>query len=193
MLSFLGGIGGMLLAWWGVQVLVSSMTAFSPVHIVMRSSPDLRVFAALLTFCVSSTVVSGLGPALKVSRPDAVADIKEHASEDAAGARRSAFSRRNLPVVAQISLSLVLLVAAGLFIRGALRAQGVNPGFSLDNGVIIELDPSLAGYNEIRGRGIYLQIVERLRALPGVDAVGLARTVPPRVGIYRLYHLFVTS
>ena len=177
-LSLLGGIAGMLLAWWGIQVLVSSMTAFFPIHIVIRSSPDPRVFAALLIFCVSSTVVSGLGPALKVSRPDVVVDIKEHAGENVVGARRSAFSRRNLLVVAQISLSLVLLVAAGLFIRGALRAQDVNPGFSLDNGIIVELDPSLAGYEEIRGRGIYLQVVERLRMLPGVDAVGLARTAP---------------
>ncbi len=176
-LSVVGGAAGLLLAWWGIRILVASMAAMFPIRIVYHSGPDARVLAALLAFCVLATVVSGLGPALKLSRPDLVGGLKEHAGEDAGGRRRF-FSRRNVLVVAQISLSLTLLVAAGLFIRGALKAARVDPGFSLDNGILIELDPSLVGYDEKRGRDAYRRIEERLRSLPGIEAVSLAQTVP---------------
>jgi predicted permease len=92
--------------------------------------------------------------------------------------RHSLFSRRNLLVIGQISLSLTLLVAAGLFIKGALAAAQAEPGFSLDNGVIIELDPGLAGHNETRGREVYTTVLDRLGALPGVESVSMAATVP---------------
>ena len=177
-LSALGGALGMVFAYWGSRILVGSMAALIPLEIVFHSGPDPRVLAAMAGFCALSTIMFGLGPALKLSRPDVVADLKENAGEDTGGVRRSFFSRRNLLVLAQISLSLTLLVIAGLTIRGALRAARTDPGFNLDNGVLIELDPSLAGYGEARGREIYRTVLERLKALPGVEAVSLAATVP---------------
>jgi predicted permease len=177
-LSALGGALGLVLAWWGSRVLISSMAGLIPLEIVYHSGPDLRVMAAMLAFCGLSTIVFGLGPALKFSRPDVVTDLKEHAGEDAGSRRRSFFARRNLLVMTQVSLSLTLLVVAGLTIRGARRAAQTDPGFKLDNGVFVELDPSLAGYEEARGRALYGAVLERLRALPGVDAASLAATVP---------------
>ena len=88
------------------------------------------------------------------------------------------FSRRNSLVIAQLALSLVLLSAAGLFVRGALKATNVDPGFSMDNGIIVELDPSLAGLSETRGRELYRLLLERLDGIPGVETVSLAATVP---------------
>jgi predicted permease len=178
LLSLLGGVLGLCLAYWGNSLLTASMRSLIPFELVYRSAPDLRVLAGMLAFCTLSTLISGLGPAWRLSRPEMVTDLKEHAGEDAAVARHWLFSRRDLLVIAQLSLALALLVAAGLFVRGALKAANVDPGFSMDNGVIVELDPSLAGYNEARGREIYRMVLERLGALPGVEAVSVAATVP---------------
>jgi predicted permease len=177
-LSLLGGSAGLLLAYWGTSVLVSSMEAMIPLQIIFHSGPDLRVLAALMGFCVVSTLVSGIGPALKASRPDVVGDLKEHAGEDSRGKRRRWLARRNVLVVAQMSLSLALLTAAGLFIRSALRAGDANPGFSMEGGLILEVDPGLAGYNETRGRETYRNLLEKLRSVPGVESASMAVSVP---------------
>jgi hypothetical protein len=107
-----------------------------------------------------------------------VGDLKEHAGEDTKGPGRFFLSRRHLLVMAQISLSLTLLVSAGLFLRGALKAGLAEPGFDLDNGVIMELDPGMAGYNEARSREIYQTVLERLGAMSAVESVSVAATVP---------------
>ena len=83
-------------------------------------------------FCALSTIVAGLAPAWKVTKPDVVPDLKEQ-PRDIAGGRR--FSMRNLLVVGQIALSLALLTAAGLFMRGAIRASIADPGFPLEGRV----------------------------------------------------------
>ncbi len=178
MLSILGGLAGLAFAYWGTSLLVSSMESLIPLEIVFHSGPDPRVLAALMGFCLLSTLVSGLGPALKASRPQVVGDLKEQAGEDTDGRRRRWLARRNVLVVAQISLSLALLAVAGLFIRSAMHTADANPGFSMENGLILEVDPGLAGYNESRGRETYRNLLERLRALPGVESIGQAATVP---------------
>ena len=78
----------------------------------------------------------------------------------------------------QIALSLMLLSAAGLFIRSSVRAARVEPGFRTSGEIVAEVDANLAGYNETRGREVYRTVVERLRTTPGVESVGLAATVP---------------
>src|ERR1035441_9544495 len=80
--------------------------------------------------------------------------------------------------MSQICLSLTLLTAAGLFTRSALRAADVAPGFRIANSIVIELDPSLAGYDQTRGRETYRALLARLKALPGVESASLAGTVP---------------
>ena len=88
------------------------------------------------------------------------------------------FARRNLLVIAQVSLSLALLTAAGLFIRSSARMAGANPGFRVENRVVAEFDASLAGYKEERGRQVYAALLDRLKAMPGVESAALAGTVP---------------
>jgi predicted permease len=78
----------------------------------------------------------------------------------------------------QIALSLVLLTSASLFHHGAFKALRADPGFSLDSGILVEVDAALAGYNEHRARRVYVDILERLRALPGIEAASLAYIVP---------------
>jgi predicted permease len=179
MLSLAGGVAGFILAYWGMQLLASSFEAVLPFGIVLTTGPDVRVLIALLGFCLLSTLLFGFGPAWKSSRPNVVQDLKDTAgAEIARGGKRGLLSTRNLLVVGQLSLSLALLAAGGLFLRGALEAAGVDPGFDMDNGVLVELDTSLVGYNEIQGRELYNGLVERLGTFPGVECAATGATVP---------------
>ncbi len=179
LLALAGGAAGLIVAYWSTGVLVSSFARLAPLDLVYSAGPDLRVLAATLGFCLFSTLLFGLGPALNLSRPDVVSGLKGGEHEDiATGKRRRLFSRRNVLVMSQVSLSLALLTSAGLFIRSAQRAANVEPGFRLDNGVVVEVDPSLAGYDQARGRQIFHALLDRLGSIPGVESVSLAGTVP---------------
>ena len=180
LLAILGGAAGLLVASWSGALLVSSLFRVGPLaalDLVYSSRPDIRVLAATTVFCLLSTIVFGLWPAWKLSQPDVRLDLKAGGDDRGEGAGRL-FSRRNVLVMAQISLSLMMLTAAGLFVRSAMRAAHVEPGFSLDNEVLAVVDPSKSGYDEIRGRQIYTALLTRLKNVPGVESVSLAWTVP---------------
>ncbi len=177
LLAIFGGAAGLLVASWGSALLIRSLTSIVPFDVVYSSAPDIRVLAATMAFCVLSTIVFGLWPAWKLSRPDVTLDLKT-GGDDAGGGMRRLFSRRNVLVMAQLSLSLMMLTASGLFVRSAMRAAHLEPGFSLENEVVAEVDPSLAGYDETRGRQIYEALLTRLKNIPGVESVSLAWTVP---------------
>ena len=179
-LSLLGGAAGLLVALYGTRYLFASMTALLPfgIDLYVESAPDWRVLVATLTFCVLATVLSGLGPAWKLSGGDVLGGLKETAGQGLSGGSKRRLSPRNLMVVGQIALSMVLLSAGGLFVRGALAAAEANPGFSLSNSVLLELDTSMVGYDRTQGKDVYRRTLERLRALPGVEAVGMSSIVP---------------
>ncbi len=179
LLSVLGAALGFLFASWGLQLLIRSLNAISPIVVSLHFAPDARVFGAMLGFCLFSTILFSIGPALKAARPDLVPALKECAGENASSRRgQRIFAGRNLLVVGQLALSLALLAAAGLFVRGALNAGNIKPGYSFDQGILVELDAGLAGYDEAQGRAVYRHIQETLSALPGVDASSVAATVP---------------
>ncbi|HEU4770258.1 MAG TPA: FtsX-like permease family protein, partial [Pyrinomonadaceae bacterium] len=92
--------------------------------------------------------------------------------------KRRAFGLRNILVVAQVALSLVVLVCGGLFIKSFRKAQTMDPGFDNPKGLIVSLSPQLIGYDEDQARNFYRQIVERVSHVPGVEAASLARTLP---------------
>jgi putative ABC transport system permease protein len=85
---------------------------------------------------------------------------------------------RELMVAGQLALSLMLLTSGGLFLRGALAASVADPGFSLDRGLVVALDPGAANYDETRGRSAYARVLARIRSVPGVEAASLASLVP---------------
>ncbi len=179
LLALAGGAAGLLVADWSTSALVRSMARLAPLDLIYSAAPDYRVLAATLGFCVLSTLLFGLVPAWNLSRPDVVSGLKDGEHEEvASGKRRRLFSRRNVLVMSQVSLSLVLLTSAGLFIRSAQRAANVEPGFTLDNGVVVEVDPSMAGYDEARGRQVFRALTDRLASIPGVESASLAGTVP---------------
>jgi predicted permease len=177
LLALAGAAGGLLLASWSIAALGRSLAAVMPLTISFEPKPDLMVMAATTAFAVIATVISGLGPALKLSKTDLVADLKALAADGSPVLGRR-FSARNIMVVGQIALSLMLLSAGGLFARGALKAASANPGFSYDQQLLVATDPQLVQYDETRGRASYREVLGRVRALPGVAAVGMAASVP---------------
>ena len=177
MLSLVAGVLGVVLGYWGISVLVSSLLPLSPIPLTFDARPDLRVAGATLLFCALSTVLFSLGPGWKLARTDALPELKEQAGEAPRGRRGRWFGARNLLVATQIALSLGLLTAAGLFTRGALKAGEADPGYRLEGQVVASLDTSLAGYDEARARDAYRRLVERVRAMPGVRTASLASTV----------------
>jgi len=178
LLAMLGGAAGLVLASWSTTLLIQSLAGLAPLDIVYDARPDVRVLGFTLLFCALSTMVFALFPAWKLSKPDVWIDLKENTGEDVAGRKRRLFSRGNMLVMAQLSLSLMMLTAAGLFVHSAVRAANVQPGFSLENEVLAEVDASLIDYNEARGSQLYATLKDRLRQVPGVQSVAIAVTVP---------------
>ena len=171
-----GGCAGLFLAAWSAQALAHSLAVLVPIALFFRGAGQPAIFAATLGFCTVATFFFALGPALKLSRTDIVGDLKAQPGDDAA-VRRRRWRPRHPLVVAQIALSLALLTAAGLFVRGALKAGNLATGFRRDT-IIAEVDAGLGGYRRPQTLQLYHAINERLATIPGVQACGLASIVP---------------
>lgn len=177
-LALAGGLAGFLLGTWSTHVLMQAVGTMAPVGLFFKGATNPALFAATFGFCALATLFFALGPALKLSRPDVLTDLKEQAGEDTVRPRRWRWMPRNPLVVAQLALSLALLTSAGLFIRGALAAGRVDTGFNADNTVLVEMDASLGGYDQERSTELYRAANERLAALPGVQSVSISAVVP---------------
>ena len=128
----------------------------------------------LLIACLN---LANMLPAWQMTRGDIVGDLKQRSTPEPRRGRGLP-APRDLLIVGQVALSLALLTAGGLFLRGAVAASSADPGFAFERGLLLETDPSLAGYDEVQGRTVYRDLLSRLRALPGVDAVSMASMVP---------------
>ena len=177
LLALGGAAGGLVLAFWATRTLVRSLEGVMPMAIQFDSRPDAIVLLVTCLFAVVATVLFGLGPALRLSRVDLVSDLKELGA-DGAGLFGRRFSGRNILVVGQIALSLTLLATGGLFARATLNATATTPGFSYGQQLLVTIDPSLARYDEARGRAAHARALELIRALPGVADAAMASTVP---------------
>jgi predicted permease len=176
-LAVLGGVGGLILGLWSSDLLVGSMRKLMPLDIVWLTGPNPAILAATFGFCLLGTLMFALGPALKISRSAVVTDLKEHAGEDVVYRRRKFLPRHPL-VVVQIGFSLALITAAALFIRGAGKAASVDTGLKPGASYILEVDASLAGYEPKRAQELYLNLNEKLAALPGVERASISSIVP---------------
>ena len=173
LLATLGGVAGLLLAWWTTRSLGATPPPAGALPIPIHFSIDLRVLWFTLAISLLAGIVFGLAPALRASRPALIPALKD----DAAGffERTHPLSLRNLLVVTQVALSVVLLIGAGLFLRSLLKAQAINPGFDADKVVTLPLNINLLRYTSTQGREFYRQVVERVEAIPGVESASLAR------------------
>jgi predicted permease len=185
LLGLLGGGGGVLLAFWLNRVL---MALEPPLPESWGFRLDLQLDATVLGFTLLlALVVSllfGLAPALAASKPDVVHALKDETGAPGHRGWFRQFTLRNVLVVAQLAVSLVLLIAAGLFIRSLQQMQKVDPGFQTANRLALSFNLQQEGYDEARGREFARQLVERVRALPGVQSAALTNFLP--LGFMRL-------
>jgi predicted permease len=178
-LSCIGGIVGLAIAF----ALTRSMLALVPAQqgrpLLISASPDPRILTFTFVLTLITGIVFGLLPALRASRTDPWTTLKDTMGS-IAGTRGSLFLRKGL-VTAQVALSFLLLFGAGLFVRSLQNLKTTDTGVALDNLVTFQLSPSLSGYDETRGQLFYEQLLDRLRAAPGVKAAALA-SVPILAG-----------
>jgi predicted permease len=172
MLSVIGAAFGLLLGSLLMRLAQASLPSTD-----FALTLDLRMDWRVVFFVTSLALLTGIGfglvPALYASRPDVVSTLKE----DALGGGRKA-RLRSVLVVLQVALSFVLLITAGLTVRSLRHTEGLGPGFDPSHAVTLSVDLGLQGYDQPKGQIFYRQLLQRVRALPGVQAAGLIRSLP---------------
>ena len=170
-LSAFGALLGLGLAFWADQLLVAAYLPVDAGGAKLSTTPDLRILA--FTFCVMlvTALLFGLVPALRLSRPDVGPTLKDQAGSVLSGGN---VALRKVLVAAQVTLSLLLLIGAGLFLRTLTNLRNLGPGFSPERLIGFNIDPSLNGYSSPRAKIFYQRLVDDLASVPGVKSVGLA-------------------
>ena len=182
LLAVCGGALGLVLSTWSNDLLLQQLQGLlSSVNfsVIIKLRPDFAILAVTFLFCLIATMLFSLGPALKATKADLVNDLKQQVGEPARIGRFSRFfAPRHISVMAQIALSLMLLFAAGLFFRGALKAAGLNPGFNPAGDLIAEFDFTLIKKTSAESRKLIFAMTERARQLPGVVASATGTMLP---------------
>jgi len=172
-LALMGGALGLVLAL-RLTALVVAFKIPIDVPLALNVAIDSRVFIFTLLISLATGVLFGLLPAWQATKTDLVSALKDDASFG--GYRRSWL--KNSLIVAQVALSLVLLIGGGLMLRALQQAQTIHLGFNPERAVEVSFDLRLQGYEDARGREFQKRLLERVRALPGVQFAGLADSAP---------------
>ena len=172
-LFLLGAFGGFLVALFATAAL-ERLPLPGTVPIALELSPDLRVFAFTLAISLAAGLVFGLAPAWRAARTDIVSRLRD--DSPGSGSSRG-FLMRGL-ITGQLALSLVLLVAAGLFLRALDSGQRIDPGFETAGVATALLEPESWGYDQARSRAFYRTLRARVEALPGVSDVSYTGRLP---------------
>jgi predicted permease len=174
LLAGMAGTVGVLIASVGRHLLLAFIpTTDAPVDPVFPMDAQLLGFAALLSLITG--ILFSLAPALQVTSRDLSSTLRDEAGAVSGG--RKGFVRSGL-VVAQMTLSCLLLITAGLFVRSLGRASDIDPGFSARNVLLATVDLFPGGYDAERGRVFFRELLRRTAALPGVESASLASSVP---------------
>ena len=176
LLAALGGVVGLVLAFWGTDLLVALMAsgrdAFS-----LSVTPSPRVLAFTAAVSLLTGVLFGLSPALRSTQVDLTPALKESAGTllgVTQGKRGLRLGLGKTLVVTQVALSLLLLVGAGLFVRTLTNLENVNAGFDQRNLLLFGIDPTQDGYKGQRLVGFYQELTRRIKSLPGVHSVTMS-------------------
>jgi predicted permease len=175
MLGLSGGVCGILLSWWGVDLLTRLLPKDFPrvqdIHL------DFTVLGFTFVVSLLTGLIFGFAPAWQISKIDVQEALKESGRGAAGGLRRNRL--RSLLVVAEVALSLVLLVGAGLLFRSFLQLQSVKAGFTPQQVLTMRLSPSGVNYQQdAQYSAYYNQVIQHIETLPGVEAVGVINTLP---------------
>ena len=177
LLALVGGAIGLWVSTWATKTLMASLRPLLPAAVSLPEvSVDWRVLLGTMAFGLVATLIFGAWPALALTGRAAAVDLKRQTGDE--GRRPGGVRIGNALVVGQIALSILLLASGGLFMMSALRSAAADPGFRLDGGLIVEVDPGLAGYDEARGRQTHLALLDRLRTVPGVEAASIGSRPP---------------
>jgi predicted permease len=181
-LAALAAAGGLLVAYWCRNLIVLFFPSRPGVIVNLPAEIDWRVLALSAGVCLISTLLFGLVPALQTSKIDLAGAMKSESGGVVGGRGRSVV--RSCLVLAQVSLSFVLLVGAGLLLKSLREMQNVNPGFSTQGVLTTWINLVAAGYDVERARNFQDQLIDRLQSLPGVDSVTFSRVTPFSYGSY---------
>jgi predicted permease len=176
LLAAFGGVLGLLLTWWATSSLRAMPPPAGALPLVPQFAIDLRVLLFTSALALLAGIIFGMAPALRISCPAIVPALKDDSWSSRE--RRSYFNLRNLLVVTQVALSVVLLIVAGLFLRSLRFAQAIDPRFDSDRIVTVPLNINLLRYTKPQGRDFYRQVLDRVESVPGVEAASVARNLP---------------
>jgi putative ABC transport system permease protein len=162
-LAVAGGLGGLVLAHWTIRLI-----GLLDLPITVDFSLDYRVFGFALGLSLVTGIAFGLVPALKATAVDLVRALRDEGPTLSTGRRW--LTAKNMLLTVQVAVSMVLLAATGLLIRSFVEASGQEMGFALDGVAMLETDARYAGYDAAGSEAVYNELVERIRAIPGVEA-----------------------
>ncbi|MBV9147679.1 MAG: ABC transporter permease [Acidobacteria bacterium] len=173
-LAILGALVGLAFAYGGIRFL---QTIRIPSDLPISITPQLdgRVLLVSLISAVVSALVFGLTPALRASKPDLVPALK---NAETGFTIKQRLTGRNLLVIAQVAMSMVLLIATGMLIDGFRKTLVMNPGFRTDHLVMMQFDTSLVRYSDAKAHDFYRDLVERARGISDIRAVSLSSVIP---------------
>jgi predicted permease len=175
-LAIAGGICGLVLGQWAIQLLVGSIHLGISVPFHLETPMDWRLFAYALVTAVATGAIVGLLPAIRASQAS-VTDLLHDGSRGQSGGGRRQRMRSAL-VIAQVAGSLVLLIMAGLFARNLQQARWIDLGFEPERVLTVQLDPSTVGYTQAHAATFYDDVMRRLSGVPGIESVSTALSVP---------------
>jgi predicted permease len=170
LLAGLGAIAGVLLASWGSRILVV-LASSGPEPLPLDVAPNLRVLGFTLLALLLSVLIFGTAPALRAVRIELNSSLKSGKGSVASGSRSPL---GKLLVVAQVALSLLLLIGAGLFVRTLINLQNVPTGFNQQNVMLFELDTTLTGYKDPQLAHLLREVEEKVEAVPGVQSASFS-------------------
>jgi putative ABC transport system permease protein len=175
LLALLGGALGWLFAYWGTDLVRLAFPLFT-VTVDLDLSPDLYVLKWMIGVTLSTVLIIGLAPALLASRPDLVAVLKSEITGQSGSGRR--WNLRGALVVAQVTISFIVLVCAGLFLRSWNNAVNKELGFSTENLVMMTIDLGSLGYTHEMAKRFHSELLKRIEAQPGVRSAALTQRAP---------------
>lgn len=172
MLSALGGVLGILLAYWGAHAILSFVSSNQPRPLGFAMDIDARVLGFTIAISLITGILFGMAPALRSARVDLTPTLKEGEGISAGWARGRGkwLSTSNALVVAQVALAMVVLVGAGLLVRTLQNLRNIDVGFDSHNILIFGIDPTLVGYKGAQVDSFYRDLQGRLAETPGVRA-----------------------
>jgi predicted permease len=175
LLAMLGGSAGLLVVQWGNRLL---MTFRPPANLPLH--PTLEIDASVLIFALLISIVTGLlfglTPALQASNPNLVTTLKDETVRF--GGVHGHSRMRSALVIGQVALSLVLLIAAALFVEALEKAKRIDPGFDPAHVLAVSFDLEPNGYSTVRGLAFEKELLERVGAIPGVESASYIRRLP---------------